>query len=210
MKFSVAVRTVAAVSGCLFHLVEAKTAQSSFFGWQYQLDASAPVITAMSEVYATSTAWNDTVSLEVIEGIPSLVDQVSKTQIATLGGALGDWALAEQPTEEQMAAAKAAGVDIALKAGLADTLAAVAAGMSMADALKAHSLDKRDTIGTKEDWKKFMAWVDCKVCLVTLASCKFHGCYGLCFNGVCLPEPGHSWGERVQKSYPGDVFEIDD
>jgi hypothetical protein len=93
--------------------------------------------------------------IEVIEGTIMLVDQVLKTQVATFGGALDDWARANQPTEEQLAAVRDSGKLDAIKAESEGIPAGVAAGMSMDDALEAHALAKRDTL--RQPW-------DCRWC----------------------------------------------
>lgn len=51
-----------------------KSVKSELFDWQYELDASASAITTKDEMYATANAWNQTVSIELLDGTMSLVD----------------------------------------------------------------------------------------------------------------------------------------
>ncbi|KAK4447118.1 hypothetical protein QBC34DRAFT_143355 [Podospora aff. communis PSN243] len=180
MKLSSA-GAVAAAIGCFSHLAEARAVKSPLFDWSYELDPSAPIITSMDDMDATAKAWNNTVSIEHIEGTFMLVEQLSKTQVATFGGALLDWARANEPTEEQLAAARDSGKIDEMEAN--GILAAIATGMSMDDVVEARTLARRDTLRQSFKW-------DCHFCPgIPIFSCKWMGCTGLCLAFICVPRP---------------------
>jgi len=89
--------------------IQQKSAASDIFDWHYELDAMALVITTKSEMYATADAFNQTVSIELVEGTMMLVDQMSKKQVATFSGALNEWARAAYPSPSLIANMKQSG-----------------------------------------------------------------------------------------------------
>lgn len=74
--------------------------KSNIFDWQYELDAWAPVITTKDDMFAVGNAYNQSVGIELLEGKMTLVDVVSKKQVATFAGELDTWARENYPSPE--------------------------------------------------------------------------------------------------------------
>ena len=153
-----------------------KLAPSELFGWHYELDAAAPAITTKDELYALANAYNQTVSIELVDGTMMMVEQMEKKQVATFGGALDEWARAAYPSPSLIASMKKSGKLSGLSTQLDSLVAEVAAGSSMTTALAAYranhqarALDKRNC-----------------VCPIFVFSCLLiDGCAGLCLLFVC-------------------------
>jgi len=128
-------------------------------------------------MYATANAYNQTVSIELVGGTMMLVDQISKTQVATLSGALDEWARAAYPSPSTIADMKKSGELPGAKAELNGLLAAVAAGTPMTNALAARRADQE--AGGPGLTKRVCA------CPVVIFSCQLNGCGGACIVIFC-------------------------
>ena len=72
-------------------------ATSDLFGWQYELDPAAPALATMDDIRATADAYNGTINFELVEGSLTLVEQISKKQVASLDPEIDAWARAAYP-----------------------------------------------------------------------------------------------------------------
>ena len=152
-------------------------ATSNVFGWQYQLDATAPAITTRDEMNAMADAYNHTVSIELVQGTMMLVEQMEKKQVATFGGALDEWARAAYPSPSLIAKMEQSGEIEGYKAELTGLLADVAAGSTMANALTARRAVREAKGLTKRD---------CGGCPIIIWSCPLMpGCGGACILIFC-------------------------
>ncbi|KAK0749781.1 hypothetical protein B0T18DRAFT_389318 [Schizothecium vesticola] len=122
MKLTLSIIATAAIC-----LLKAKTlARSDVFGWDYELDPSAPAIDTQAEILATAAAHNQTVTVERVGGTMMLVDLLGRRQVAKFGSQLDAWARANYPSDDLVLRGSAE-VD-AMKAELHGLLDEVRAG----------------------------------------------------------------------------------
>jgi hypothetical protein len=117
------------------------TAKSSAFGWQYELDVAAPVVTTKAEIATIAAAHNQTVGIELVGGTMMLIDVMQRKQVARMEGAVDEWARAHYPSEELL---NDSGLVEELKSEVTGHLDNMRAGMSLKTSLK-KSLAARST-----------------------------------------------------------------
>ncbi|KAK0620569.1 hypothetical protein B0T14DRAFT_587003 [Immersiella caudata] len=166
---------LAAAAG-LIAFVSAKSAPSALFDWSYTLNPSAPVVNTNAELHALSAAYNETVSIELLDGQLAVVEQFTKTQVGILGGELYESASAAYPDEGAIASMKKSGETKMLEGELNGLLAMVEKGVSMDSALAKRRTERRATGLEKRNC----------VCPIIIWSCPwFDGCAGLCVTFIC-------------------------
>ncbi|KAK4442448.1 hypothetical protein QBC34DRAFT_387285 [Podospora aff. communis PSN243] len=172
MKFS----PLAAAVGFLLPFASAKSVPSALFDWSYTLTPSAPVLTSKAELQALSATYNNTVSIESLDGQLSVVEQFTKTQVGILGGELHDWAAAAYPDDGVIANMKKSGEADVLKTELNGLLAMVDKGTTLETALAVRRADKEARGLNKRNC----------VCPIVVFSCPlFDGCAGVCIFFIC-------------------------
>ncbi|KAE9377524.1 hypothetical protein N431DRAFT_327868 [Stipitochalara longipes BDJ] len=174
MKFSSSTKTAAAAVVFFLQIANAKTMmKSEVFGWQYELDFTAPVITTKEEIYTTADAYNQTVGIELVNGTMMMIDLMQNKQIATFGGAVDEWARANYPGEDIIN-------DTAfieeMKNKLMGHLDDVRAGIPLKQSLAARSTDS--------DLANVDPRKPCGCPLLPIA-CLIEGCKGICLLVLC-------------------------
>jgi len=110
-----------------------------------------------------------------------LVDQLSKTQVATLGGALGEWASAGYPSPEEIASIKKSGEATEIGAEVSSLVKEVEGGESVGNLLA-----KRKAMALAEKEKRGVERRAPCLCPVFVFSCLLiEGCAGICLFIAC-------------------------
>jgi hypothetical protein len=150
--------------------------KSDVFGWQYELDASAPVITTQAEIFTTADAYNQTVGIELVGGKMMIIDMMNHKQVATMGGAVEEWARANYPTEEVIASNSDLVQEMKAEMSLHidDVKAGIPLDRSMAMRKTTSGLQARENVP-----RAFCA------CPVLPISCLVIGCKGICLLFAC-------------------------
>jgi hypothetical protein len=147
--------------------------KSDVFGWQYELDSTAPVITTQEEIYTTADAYNQTVGIELVNGTMMMIDMMQNKQIATFGGAVDEWARSNYPSEDIIN--DSAFIE-EMKNKLAGHLDDVRAGIPLKQSLAARGTDSGQ--GSLNPRKA------CGCPLLPI-SCLIEGCKGICLLVLC-------------------------
>ncbi|KAK4447977.1 hypothetical protein QBC34DRAFT_466579 [Podospora aff. communis PSN243] len=184
MKLSNSIQAIAAAMSFLTPFASALTAPSALFPWSYTLTPTAPLLTTKADLIALSHSYNDTVSIELVAGTMMLVDQLSKTQVATLSGALGDWAFAGYPSAAEIASIKESGEAAEIGVEVSSLVQAVEGGETVGGVLAKRrammglALRKRGDGGVERR-------APC-LCPVFVFSCLLmEGCAGICLFIAC-------------------------
>ncbi|KAF4636655.1 hypothetical protein G7Y89_g1438 [Cudoniella acicularis] len=167
--------TVAAALVCLSHIAEAKTfTNSEVFGWQYELDPMAPIITQKHEILAIARAHNKTVGIEMVNGTMMIIDHLQRKQVATMQGDVEQWARSSYPhatINDSALIEKTKAVAI----GHLDNIRSgiplhVSMAMTTGESEAGNNLDRRG----------------CVACFLSPASCLIQSCDKLCIIASCF------------------------